>query len=308
MQQQLQTRGSKQCSRTSVARTNTILGAEECFENDMQAPVLIVNEIREVLARVVKLENAIESLAVSSHNAQAHQWDAIQSVKGEIQQLYKEHRDFQAVLQTNLNNSRSPLLSPKFSPLSSKEPSPEQHCGFPQCTVKLSAPNRSCSAAQSLRHMIDCPHCPDGQRFLHIAQHMLKFQKSPRVVPVDVCCWCGQNFETLVTSPNVDTPDARSRHRKSCQQAVINRLLNPNDRDAAAQMLADTWSIHVDRDQASKRSRDGTPPAATAARRIQFNAGDEFFHPDLLESPGAFSTDAFTCDANAVAQHEWRRD
>ena len=74
-----------------------MLGAEECFVNDMQAPVLLVNEIREVLARVVKLENAIESLTVSTHNAQAHQWDAIQSVKGEIQQLHKEQRDFQAV-------------------------------------------------------------------------------------------------------------------------------------------------------------------------------------------------------------------
>jgi hypothetical protein len=57
-----------------------MLGAEECFVNDMQAPVLLVNEIREVLARVVKLENAIESLTVSTHNAQAHQWDAIHSV------------------------------------------------------------------------------------------------------------------------------------------------------------------------------------------------------------------------------------
>jgi hypothetical protein len=300
MPQQLLTRGSKQCSGTSVARTNQILGVEKCCVNNMQAPVLIVNEIREVLARVVKLENAIESLTVSSHNAQVHQWNAIQSVKGDIELLHKEHRDLQAVLQTNLNNSRSPLLSPTFSPLSSKEPSPEQHCGFPQCTVKLSAPNRSCSAAQSLRHMIDCPHCPDGQRFLHIAQHMLKFQKSPRVVPVDVCCWCGQNFETLVTSPNVDTPDARSRHRKSCQQAVINRLLDPNDHVAAAQMLADTWCIHADSVPASKRSRDSTPPAVAAARRIQFNAGDEFLNADLL-----VSSDAFSGNDDADAQHQW---
>jgi hypothetical protein len=299
MQQQLLSRGSKQCSRTSVARTNHMLGAEECFVNDMQAPVLLVNEIREVLARVVKLENAIESLTVSTHNAQAHQWDAIQSVKGEIQQLHQEQRDFQAVLQTNLNNSRSPLLSPKCSPISSKEPSPEQHCGFPQCTVQLSAPNRSCSAAQSLRHMIDCPRCPDGQRFLHIAQHMLKFQKSPRVVPVDVCCWCGQNFETLVTSPN-DTPDARSRHRKSCQKAVINRLQDPNDRDAAAQMLADIWCIHEDSHPASKRSRDSTPLAVTTPRRIQFNVGDQFLPEHLLGS-----TDAYTYSDDVDAHHDW---
>ena len=262
----------------------------------MQAPVLLVNEIREVLSRVLKLENAIETLSVSTHNAQAHQWDAIQSVKGEIQQLHKEHREFQTALQTNLDHSRSPLLSP----VSSKEPSPEQHCGFPHCTVKLSAPNRSCSAAQSLRHMIDCPHCPDGQRFLHIAQHMLKFQKSPRVVPVDVCCWCGQNFETLVISPNADTPDARSRHRKSCQQAAINRLQDPIHRDAVAQMLAETWSIHIDSNPASKRSRDQTPPAA---RKIEFNAGDDFFSVEFMNSTGALLP-----EHNAVAQNSWPLD
>ncbi len=263
----------------------------ECFVNIMQVQVLLINEIREVLSRVLKLENAIETLSVSTQNAQAHQWDAIQMVKGEIQQLHKEQREFQAALQTNLNNSRSPLLSP----VSSKEPSPEQHCGFLNCTVKLSASNRSCSAAQSLRHMIDCPLCPDEQRFLHIAQHMLKFQKSPRVVPVDVCCWCGQNFETLMTAPNVDTPDARSRHRKSCQQAVINRLRDPNDRDAAAQMLAETWSIHVDSNSAFKRSREPTP---TAARKIEFHEGDDYFSAEFLNSTGAHSPDHSDVEQN----------
>jgi hypothetical protein len=261
----------------------------------MQSPLLLVNEIREVLSRVLKLENAIETLTVSTQNAQAHQWDAIQIVKGEIQQLHQEQRAFQAVLQTNLNNSRSPLLSP----VSSKEPSPEQHCGFPLCTAKLSAPNRSCSAAQSLRHMIDCPHCPDGQRFLHIAQHMLKFQKSPRVVPVDICCWCGQNFETIVTSPNVDTPDARSRHRKSCQQAVINRLQDPSEHDAAAQMLADTWSQNAD--PTSKRSRDHTPPAA---RKIDFKAGDGYFNAGYFNSSG---NPLLSSDDNAD-QQTWQFD
>ena len=73
----------------------------ECFVNIMQVQVLLINEIREVLSRVLKLENAIETLSVSTQNAQAHQWDAIQMVKGEIQQLHKEQREFQAALQTN---------------------------------------------------------------------------------------------------------------------------------------------------------------------------------------------------------------
>jgi len=114
-----------------------------------------------------------------------------------------------------------------------------------------------------------------------------------------------------MTAPNVDTPDARSRHRKSCQQAVINRLQDPTDRDAAAQMLADTWSthvdsnpaskrlhdpngrdcasqmladtwsIHVESNTASKRSRDHTPQAP---RRIEFDNGDDFFNADGLDA------------------------
>lgn len=245
--------------------------------SNMQCPLLLINEIREVLSRVLKVENAIETLTVSQQTAQAHQWEAIQSVKGEIQRLHQEHRAFQEVVATNLNNSRSPLLSPS----SSKEASPEQHCGFPLCSAKLSATNRSCSAAQSLRHMIDCQHCPDGERFLRIAQHMLKFQKSPRVVPVDICCWCGLNFGTLVTTPNVDTPDARSRHRKSCQQAVISRLQDPASRDAAAQMLSEIWTQNEE--PVSKRSREQQTQALDR-RKLDYNSGEDFFNDELLSS------------------------
>jgi hypothetical protein len=242
----------------------------------MQGPCLLENDIREVLSRMIRLESAIATLTINATQSQQHQWQAIQQVQGQVAQLREEQRAFQVALSANasvLDKSRSPLLS-------SREPSPDQHCGFPQCTIKLSTSNRPCSAAQSLRHMVECTHCPNNQsRFLNIAEHMNKFSKSPRVVPVDICCWCGQNFSTILATSDSDTPDARSRHRKSCQVSVIGLLRDPVSHDAAAQMLAATWNTANIEESSplSKRIREET---LTLPRRVCFE--DSFLPLDAV--------------------------
>jgi hypothetical protein len=84
-----------------------------------------------------------------------------------------------------------------------------------------------------------------------------------------------------VTTPNVDTPDARSRHRKSCQQAVISRLQDPASREAAAQMLAEIWTQNEE--PAPKRSREQQTQALDR-RKLEYNSGEDFFNDDLLSS------------------------
>jgi hypothetical protein len=78
---------------------------------------------------------------------------------------------------------------------------------------------KTCSAAKSLRHMEACVHCTDENlRYLHIAQHMTVFERHPRVVDLDVCCWCSDRFATN------QLPDARSRHKTACLQKAITCL------------------------------------------------------------------------------------
>ncbi len=214
----------------------------------MHSQTSLENDIREVLCRLLKLESALanHTLRTAAYiAAQDSHWSILNQVTAQVQELQLEQRAQFMAIKADLDTTRSPLIAHPptvaMTPVS-KESSPENACGFPQCKYQVTT-KRPCSALQSLRHMRECTHCPLGQcRFLSIAQHMLTF-RAPRVTHPDTCCWCGDLFKDLWKDEETDTPDLRTRHRKSCLLLTISKLQSDVTHDATVQLLAAIWSV-----------------------------------------------------------------
>ncbi len=228
------------------------------------------NDIREVLCRLLKLESALanHTLRTTAYlAAQDSHWNILNQVTVQVQELQLEQRAQFMSMKAELDTTRSPLFAAPsviaMTPVS-KEPSPENACGFPHCKYQLTT-KRPCSALQSLRHMRECTHCPLGQcRFLSIAQHMLAF-RAPRVTHPDICCWCGCLFKDLWKGEECDNPDIRTRHRKSCLLATISKLQSEDTHDSAVILLDAIWSADNELPVSPiKRGRLESPTIASA--------------------------------------------
>jgi hypothetical protein len=254
----------------------------------MAGSTILETAVNEVIDRMRRLESCIASLSLNSSNAQHNQFNVINQVNVQIQQLQIEQRCMFGSMQTDQRTlfetlhremseqSRSPLINGTIPATQIttamqpeiKEPSPDNACGFPDCNFRALS-KRPCSALQSLRHMVTCSFCPESKcRFLSIAQHMLT-KRAPRVTHVQDCCWCGCGFTDLLK--DIDSADHRVRHRKSCLAATIVRLQSDADHDETVSRLTDIWSTELhDADVASppsfKRVREPpfSPIAATA--------------------------------------------
>jgi len=274
----------------------------------MAGPTILESAMNEVIDRMRRLESCIASLSLNSSNAQHNQFNVINQVNVQIQQLQIEQRCMFGSMQTDqrtlfetlqkemCEHSRSPLIkgtTPATQITTAmqpdiKESSPDNACGFPDCNFRTLS-KRPCSALQSLRHMVSCSFCPDGKcRFLSIAQHMLT-KRAPRVTHVQDCCWCGCGFTDLLKD-FVDNADQRVRHRKICLAATIVQLQSDAHHDETVSRLTDIWK----RDQtdvevvshvsptSSKRVRE-PPISPIAAAALNFSAN--------YEALGAFAAD-----------------
>ena len=189
------------------------------------------HNVLDVLSRVVRIECEIfsqkhsiqmatqfqnsalaqlQDISQSQNNALVQLQSSMQQVLGLVTTFSLPPPPVGAQLLEPVQNVRSAAASvPPTAPLV-LESSPEAHdlCPYPGCTATV----LNCSAAKSLRHMQCCVHCPiPFQRYLDIARHMCTFQKHPKVVGVDTCCWCSSDFIGSQSS------DARSRHRSTCR-------------------------------------------------------------------------------------------
>lgn len=186
-------------------------------------------------------------------------------------------------------------------------------CAFDACKEQLSHGNRPCSAAVSLRHMLDCVACPsDVCRVSFILKHMSNFVRAPQVAlhtphvtlhlwlmslqvcHVDICCYCG-------TGMNTWSPDARTNHRKLCIISAKAKCDDPLLHSVTVDMLTRLWTVTYPTHTGSptKRSRgegDTSEPispilagrpvvhqggnAAIAALNSPQLVADSFFHGD----------------------------
>jgi hypothetical protein len=289
----------------------------------MAGSTILETAVNEVIDRMRRLESCIASLSLNSTNAQHNQFNVINQVNVQIQQLQIEQRCMFGSMQTEQRTlfdtlqremseqSRSPLINGTIpaTPITTamqpeiKEPSPDNACGFPDCNFRASS-KRPCSALQSLRHMVTCSFCPESRcRFLSIAQHMLT-KRAPRVTHVQDCCWCGCGFTDLLKE--IDSADHRVRHRKSCLAATIAQLQSHAEHDETVSRLTEIWSTdlndaEVGSPSAVKRVREA-PYSPIAAVPLQFAknvaALTVFAADDLLHS--AFAADDLTHSAFAT--------
>jgi hypothetical protein len=82
---------------------------------------------------------------------------------------------------------------------------------------------RRITATSSLRHMFSCTSCPPNVcRYLSITEHMLTFKNAPLIGSPERCCWCGLGWSDC--KGNSLSPDARSKHKKLCHQATLDKL------------------------------------------------------------------------------------
>lgn len=227
-------------------------------------------DVRDVLARVVRIESAVATMHQLAEAAQIQLIATMQQQTAESQsqlltavqdqtaasqcqlmasvlsttaasqsQLVAEmHHLFNHIFQQSQISMVSlvkALIAESQSKSSSPELGPIKICSFPDCSTPSP---KDVSATLALRHMELCPYCsgPDTDRYLYIVQHMTLFQQCPRVTDIDTCCWCNVTWEAKVT------PDSRSRHRKICHQTTLRQLLNPVECVAATQRLISIWT------------------------------------------------------------------
>lgn len=268
-----------------------------------QNQLAIENDVRECLSRLLRLESTLATLSLATNVASTNHWNCVNQGFVAVHQLLSEQRQMLVEIKTEQSLSQSPALALACH---SKEPSPEQACGFPNCTFQLAyTAKRPCSAVQSLRHMRVCTYCPPDQcRFLAIAMHMQMF-RSPRQhhSHVDSCCWCGSSFSELILAGS-DTQDQRAKHRKSCLQTTIQNLQSTEHRDQTVMLLESIWDRELDcLSPAAKRGRVGLSPvvaaaswtdAALATSQIQLPPpeNDDYLGFHAVESPLSASFEA----------------
>ena len=252
-------------------------------------------DVRDVLARVVRIEGTVQELKNSANASQNITLQMISHVTNQLNslQLSIQHLHPIIVAPQRLEPDSS---SPHLAATSSESHSGEQ-CPFVTCAPITG--RKPCSAAVSLRHMVTCQHCPEGQsRYLSIAEHMLTFPKSPRVSQIDKCCWCGLTFDGIL-SRSTDNPDARSRHRKQCHLDVIGQLKNSDSHDACVKKLSTTWSSES---QSPKKRKLGTSPILPPQFELPFPQGTatKFSGSEENDSDGQLHD----MNADAEQQHD----
>lgn len=191
------------------------------------------HNVLDVLSRVVRIECEIfsqkhsilvatqsqnsalaqlQDLSQAHNNALAQLQCSMQQIIGLVASLSLPPPPVGAHLLEPVQNVQSAAASvPPPAPVVLESSSQEMHdlCPYQGCTASV----HNCSAAKSLRHMQCCVHCPNPfHRYLDIARHMCTFQKHPKVVGIDTCCWCSVDFVGSQSS------DARSRHRSACRE------------------------------------------------------------------------------------------
>jgi hypothetical protein len=247
-----------QCPNISKVVVNLMLHAEfiDCNANEQLRPssyaflVGMANDLREALSRLMRVESHIATLnlnAVTATNITQDLSVKVGIVQQQLQQL-------QVSVSSNSDVSKSSEDSQNDSRLavcSSVTVLPTDSCGFPNCKIRLSNYNRPCSAAVSLRHMLECEACPATEcRISMILNQMAKFAKAPQVCHIDTCCYCGQGLTAL-------SPDARSQHRKSCLVDARLKCSSTDTHDATVDLLNRIWSSPVDVVSPNKRFRSG---------------------------------------------------
>ena len=223
-------------------------------------------DVRDVLARIVRIESTLYTLTIASqttntaisqsNNALSVLQQSVQHILGLLvapgsQQVQPPQV---AIYNPAAANVAMPLAGPSLPPvIAEQSSSQETHalCPYSDCSCAV----RNCSAAKSLRHMQSCQHCPDPfYRYLHIAQHMCSFQKHPRVTGVDVCCWCGVQFQADVSD------DSRSRHRHACRDKAKMCLQDANTCQSMSNRLQQCWTVKLDVSPQKRARCPAIPP------------------------------------------------
>ena len=277
-------------------------------------------DVRDVLARVVRIESAMATMHQLTEVAQIKLIATIQQQTAESQsQLLTAVQDQTAASQCQLmasvlsttaasqsqliaemhhlfNQSLqqsqismvslvTALVAESQSKSSSPELGPIKICSFPDCSTPSP---KDVSATQALRHMELCPYFYglDSDRYLYIVQHMALFQQGPRVTEIDTCCWCNVAWEAKVT------PDSRSRHRKICHQTTLRQLLNPVECVAATQRLISIWTNTSPASPSGlkrpRKEKEVVPP---------FSPPNIALDKDTMPPPWTYNNNADTTDA-----------
>ena len=260
------------------------------------AVVDMANDIREALSRLIRVETYVANLNLKT----TYVSNQAQALTGKVDDIQLQMKELQATTticcNSNLSKSTQETSSSNDSVLSATD-----YCGFQACRENLSHGNRPCSAAVSLRHMMDCDHCPSTEcRYMTILNHLANFAKAPQVCHVDTCCFCGMGLQLM-------SPDARSSHRKVCLIAAKDKCQNPVTHDATVQLLFRIWSpTETAKPSPAKRKRTGeislaqqlSPIIASSNSVVANEHGRPYsdrplsamFHPDVQE--------AHSCDSN----------
>jgi hypothetical protein len=253
------------------------------------ALVDVGNDVREALSRLLRVETHVANLNLKALNV-SNQAEALTVKVDDIQLQMKE---LQATTKTCCNSVDLSKSSQESS--SSNDSLLSDYCGFQACRENLSHGNRPCSAAVSLRHMLECDHCPSTEcRYMFILNHLANFAKAPQVCHVDICCYCGLGLQML-------SPDARSSHRKVCIIAAKDKCQNPVTHDATVQLFLRIWNpTDAAKPSPAKRKRTGeinlaqqlSPIIASRNSVVSNEHGlpctdrplPEMFHPDVQDA------------------------
>lgn len=213
------------------------------LESKMELLIGLASDLRDTLSRIIRVESHVVNISqkVDCHIAVVEN-QAVQSAV-----ISRQLREQISALETQV---QALIIASPHKNTSSNDSSLSvtDYCAFDSCKELLAHSNRPCSAAVSLRHMLDCPGCPQHVcRVSFILQHMSSFVRAPQVCHVDTCCYCGQSMIAL-------SPDARCSHRKACIVNAKEMCNDPNTHDATVIKLLNLWN-QPDIGSPTKRSR-----------------------------------------------------
>jgi hypothetical protein len=237
----------------------------------------------ECASRCSRIEGSITTLASQVFSAQS----ANASSLADMHRVMLQIRSQLATLELNRPNATGPLFPP-VSPGALIPP-------LLKLCVFCGASTRRITATSSLRHMFSCVLCPQSTcRYVSITEHMLNFKNAPLIGSPERCCWCGHTWADC--KGNSLSPDARSKHKKLCHQAVLDRL-KCNDPDVVRgtrALLNTLWSIpevveNVNNPKRPRGDLSGRAPAAFLISEPECRA-----NPAFCQNDDALSSDFAT--------------
>jgi hypothetical protein len=241
-------------------------------------------DLQECLSRCSLIEGSITTLASQVFSAQSRTTSSLADIHRLMVQVLSKLQDITPNAQPKTPSQPEAPMSPR--PL------------VPHLCCFCNATHPRITATASLLHILTCVHCPqDACRYLAISTHMYEFKSAPLIGSRDRCCWCGLDWDncksgggTLSRSSSL-SPDARSKHKKSCHDKVHRALhveADPVTMQATKTALDQLWSSGSA--LTPKRSRGAVDAGAVAFfqsqdKQLLYESDTEF----LFNAQGAYT-------------------